>query len=557
MVGEVREEGFPFLRPGMVCCAVMITLDASLQGELAAATARRRTFAIISHPDAGKTTLTEKLLLYSGMIRTAGMVRGRKGGKVAASDWMGMEQERGISITASAMQFPYKQAVINLLDTPGHQDFSEDTYRTLTAADSAIMVIDAAKGVEAQTRKLFAVCRLRRIPVLTLINKMDLPGRPPLDLMTEVEQALDIHASAINWPIGSGSEFTGIVTRADGHVQLFSKTAPGGATKVTVNDLRLADLERTVRISSEVSASLRHDLELLDIAGNPFSHDRFLGGDVTPVFFASALTNFGIESFLDAFIRLAPGPGARLADAENGREVAIDPVTSPFSAYVFKLQANMNPKHRDSTAFLRVCSGRFERDMMVKHHRLNREVRLSRPHSLVAQARSTVEEAFPGDILGIINPGLFAIGDTISLSGGFNFKPLPQFQPEIFARIRPVDVGKRKTFDKGMEQMAQEGTVQILRSLNDLESLVAAVGRLQFDVLQYRLRQEYRVETLLDALPYTCSAWLDGNPATFKAPSASMIVKDQRGRVVVLFGDAVMKTIARDRNPDHPLKDMG
>jgi peptide chain release factor 3 len=534
-----------------------MTTDTSVDGELAAATAQRRTFAIISHPDAGKTTLTEKLLLYSGMIRTAGMVRGRKGGKVTASDWMGMEQERGISITASAMQFHYKDAVINLLDTPGHQDFSEDTYRTLTAADSAIMVIDAAKGVEAQTRKLFAVCRLRRIPVLTLVNKLDLPGRPPLDLMTEVEQALDIQASAINWPVGSGNEFAGIVTRADGVVHLFSKMAPGGAAKVGVETVPLGELARSGRVSADAPAQVRHDLELLDIAGNPFSRQRFLAGEVTPVFFASALTNFGVEHFLDAFVALAPRPGARPADAEDGRELSVDPIETPFSAYVFKLQANMNPKHRDSTAFLRICSGRFERDMVVKHHRLNREVRLARPHSMVAQARSMVEEAFPGDIIGIINPGFFAIGDTISLTGGFNFKPLPQFQPELFARIRPTDVGKRKAFDKGLSQMAQEGTVQIMRSLNDLESLVAAVGRLQFDVLQYRLRHEYRVETVLDQLPYTCSAWLDGDPAAFKPPSASMIVKDQRDRVVVLFGDQLMKTIARDRNPDHILRDMG
>jgi peptide chain release factor 3 len=535
----------------------MMRTDTTEHNELAIATAKRRTFAIISHPDAGKTTLTEKLLLYSGLIRTAGMVRGRKGGKTAASDWMGMEQERGISITASAMQFPYKDAIINLLDTPGHQDFSEDTYRTLTAADSAIMVIDAAKGVEAQTRKLFAVCRLRRIPVLTLVNKMDLPGRPPLDLMTEVEQALTIHASAVNWPIGSGSDFAGIVTRADNRVALFSKTAHGGATKVDVQTMALEDLATSGRVSPEVMAQVQHDLELLAIAGNPLSHEQFLGGEVTPVFFASALTNFGVESFLDAFVQLAPAPGARLADTDDGGEQSIDPIEQPFSAYVFKLQANMNPKHRDSTAFLRVCSGRFERDMVVKHHRLGRDVRLSRPHSLVAQERSTVEEAFPGDIIGIINPGVFAIGDTISVTGGVRFKPLPQFQPEIFARIRPTDVGKRKSFDKGMEQMAQEGTVQILRSLNDLESLVAAVGRLQFDVLQYRLRHEYRVETVLDTLPFTCSAWLEGDPETFKRPSASMIVKDQRGRVVVLFGDHLMKTIARDRNPDHVLKDMG
>jgi peptide chain release factor 3 len=527
------------------------------QSELAAATAKRRTFAIISHPDAGKTTLTEKLLLYSGLIRTAGMVRGRKGGKAAASDWMGMEQERGISITASAMQFPYKEAVINLLDTPGHQDFSEDTYRTLTAADSAIMVIDAAKGVEAQTRKLFAVCRMRRIPVLTFVNKMDLPGRPPLDLMTEVEQALTIHASAVNWPIGSGSDFAGIVTREDHRVALFSKTAHGGATKVNVQSMTLADLSASGRVAPDVMGQVQHDLELLAIAGNPFTHERFLEGDVTPVFFGSALTNFGVESFLDAFVRLAPFPGARPADGDDGTELTIDPIERPFSAYVFKLQANMNPKHRDSTAFLRVCSGRFERDMVVKHHRLNRDVRLSRPHSLIAQERSTVEEAFPGDIIGIINPGVFAIGDTISVTGGFAFKPLPQFQPEIFARIRPTDVGKRKPFDKGMEQMAQEGTVQIMRSLNDVDSLVAAVGRLQFDVLQYRLRHEYRVETVLDLLPFTCSAWLEGDPATFKAPSTSMVVKDQRGRLVVLFQDTLMKSIGRDRNPEHVLNDMG
>ena len=321
--------------------------------------------------------------------------------------------------------------------------------------------------------------------------------------------------------------------------------------------MALEDLAKSGRVSPEVMAQVQHDLELLTIAGNPLSHEQFLGGEVTPLFFASALTNFGVESFLDAFVQLAPAPGARLADTDEGGEQSIDPIEQPFSAYVFKLQANMNPKHRDSTAFLRVCSGRFERDMVVKHHRLGRDVRLSRPHSLVAQERSTVEEAFPGDIIGIINPGVFAIGDTISVTGGFRFKPLPQFQPEIFARIRPTDVGKRKSFDKGMEQMAQEGTVQIMRSLNDLESLVAAVGRLQFDVLQYRLRHEYRVETVLDTLPFTCSAWLEGDPETFKRPSASMIVKDQRGRVVVLFGDPLMKTIARDRNPDHVLKDMG
>jgi peptide chain release factor 3 len=419
------------------------------------------------------------------------------------------------------------------------------------------MVIDAAKGVEAQTRKLFAVCRMRGIPVLTLINKMDLPGRPPLDLMTEVEQALNIHASAMTWPVGAGGEFAGVVNRSDGRVHLFTRTSPGGATRVELDECALDDLRMSGRVSSEVLAHVEHDLELLEIAGNPFTHEGFLQGEVTPVFFASALTNFGVESFFDAFVRLALSPGARPADCEDGSEISVDPIQSPFSAYVFKLQANMNPKHRDSTAFLRVCSGRFERDMMVKHHRLDREVRLSRPHSLVAQDRTTVEEAFPGDIIGIINPGIFAIGDTISVTGGFNFKPLPQFQPEIFARIRPKDVGKRKAFDKGLTQMTQEGTVQLMKSLSDQEPLIAAVGRLQFDVLQYRLRDEYRVETVLDPLSFTCSAWLEGDVGTFRLPSDSMMVKDQRDRVVLLFETPLMKNIARERNPNHRLLDMG
>ena len=533
----------------------MTTTDLQLQSELRAAAGRRRTFAIISHPDAGKTTLTEKLLLYSGMIRTAGMVSGRKGTKAAASDWMGMEQERGISITASAMQFTYKDAVINVLDTPGHQDFSEDTYRTLTAADSAIMVIDAAKGVETQTRKLFEVCRFRKIPVLTLINKMDLPGRPPLDLMNEVEEVLGIHASAMTWPAGSGSEFAGVVDRAAPELLLFTRVAAGGAAKARVTHLPLDGAESA--LPRDVFEALRHDLELLAVAGNPFSRERFLEGAVTPVFFASALTNFGIENFFDAFVDLAPSAGARRADRPDGTEITVDPIETPFSAYVFKLQANMNPRHRDSTAFLRVCSGRFERDMVVKHHRLGCEVRLSRPHSMVAQERNTLDVAYPGDIIGIINPGLFAIGDTISVTDGFNFKPLPQFQPENFARIYPTDVGKRKAFDKGLRQMAQEGTVQILRNLSDTESFVAAVGRLQFDVLQYRLRHEYRVETVLEPLSFECSAWLSGIPETFKPPTDSIMVKDRHDRIVVLFKNDRMKMLARERNPEHRLLEMG
>lgn len=533
----------------------MTTLQ--LKQEIRAEAGKRRTFAIISHPDAGKTTLTEKLLLYSGLVRTAGMVGGRKNRKLATSDWMEMEQERGISITASAMQFPYKQAVINVLDTPGHQDFCEDTYRTLTAADSAIMVIDAAKGVETQTRKLFEVCRLRQIPVLTFINKMDLPGRAPLDLMAEVEEVLGIHASPINWPIGSGRDFLGVVNRQTRQVLLYTKTAAGGAAKPDLTELSLDDPSLKSRMSDYVWEQLTHDLELLDIAGNPFSREEFQNGKVTPVFFGSALTNFGVEAFFDAFVELAPSAHGRLADTPDGRERMIDPVDTPFSAYVFKLQANMNPRHRDSTAFLRVCSGRFERDVVVKHHRTNTEVRLSRPHSMVAKERNTVDVAYPGDVIGIINPGVFQIGDTISLADGFNYKPLPQFQPEVFARVRPTDTTMRKSFDKGIEQLAKEGTIQILRSLDGLEFFVAAVGKLQFDVLEFRLQSEYRVKTIVDMLPYESSAWLVGDVETFKPPSDALVVKDSQDRAVVLFRSAWSKTFARERNPQHDFKDMG
>lgn len=521
------------------------------------ACAKRRTFAIISHPDAGKTTLTEKLLLYSGMLHTAGMVRGRKGRKAAASDWMAMEQERGISITASAMQFTYKDAIINVLDTPGHEDFSEDTYRTLTAADCAIMVIDASKGVEKQTRKLFDVCRLRKIPVLTFINKMDMPGRDPLDLMNEVENVLQVHSTALNWPIGTGKDFIGVVERPSNDCLIFTKTSAGGAQKALISRYKLDGPEMKEQLGEERYQGLIDELELLDAAGNVFSREEFLNGEVTPVFFASALTNFGVEPFFDAFIELAPSPHQRMADLPNGEEIAIDPITTPFSAYVFKLQANMDRRHRDSMAFLRICSGRFERDLVVKHHRLGREVRLSRPHGMVAGERTTVDSAYPGDIIGVINPGVFAIGDTISMTGGFNFKPLPQFQPEIFARVNPKDVGKRKSFDKGVSQLASEGAIQLLQPY-DLsgDAIFAAVGQLQFEVMQYRLKDEYGVETLLSSLPYQCSAWLIGDRETFKKTTTALIVQDQFERPIVLFGEQWEKQYAAKQNPDHQLVDI-
>jgi peptide chain release factor 3 len=519
--------------------------------------AKRRTFAIISHPDAGKTTLTEKLLLYSGMIHTAGMVRGRKGRKMAASDWMSMEQERGISITASAMQFSYKDVVINILDTPGHEDFSEDTYRTLTAADCAIMVIDAAKGVEKQTRKLFEVCRLRKIPILTFINKMDMPGRDPLDLMDELENLLQIQCYAYNWPIGSGKEFCGVYDRTQKKCMLFTKTATGGAQQALIETVDLDDAKLAEKVQPDELEKVKQELSLLEMAGNEFSQDLFLSGKTTPVFFASALTNFGIEPFFDAFIHLAPSPHIRIADGLNGEEVTIDPVKTPFSAYVFKIQSNMNKKHRDSMAFMRICSGRFEKDMVVKHHRMGKEIRLSRPHSMFSGERTTLDIAYAGDVIGVINPGVFYIGDTISMTGGFNFKPLPQFQPEIFAKVTVKDVGKRKSFDKGVRQLSQEGAIQLLYPYEYTgDVMFAAVGQLQFEVLQYRLLDEYGVETMITSLPYQCSAWIIGDMSTFQKSSHCMLVKDIHDKPMALFGSNWEKDYAMKKNPDHQFLDL-
>jgi peptide chain release factor 3 len=523
------------------------------------AVTKRRTFAIISHPDAGKTTLTERLLLYSGMIRTAGMVRARKGAKNASSDWMALEQERGISITASAMQFNYKNSFFNVLDTPGHQDFSEDTYRTLTAADFAVMVLDAAKGVETQTRKLFAVCRMRGIPVMTFINKMDLPGRDPFELLSEVEEVLGIQSSPMNWPIGEGQTFCGVIDLRDSMCQLFRKRAAGGALTAERITVPINEALATGIPSEPVFKNTLEQLELIQGAGNPFSEEKFLAGEITPVFFGSALTNFGLEPFFDCFETLAPCPAPRKAFLKDGSEVFIDPMTEKFSAYVFKIQANMDPRHRDSMAFLRINSGVFERDMVVHHSRMKKEVRLSRPHSMLAGDRETVDAAYPGDIVGTINPGVFRIGDTVSLRGDMTFEPLPQFPPEVVAQIRPKDVGKRKAFDKGMEQLSEEGAIQLLKSRENplSEPFIAAVGRLQFEVLQYRLRQEYNVETILDVTQHECGAWLEGDPDAFKKPSSALLTTDVNGKTVALFRSPWERDYAMQQNPNHKLAQFG
>jgi peptide chain release factor 3 len=518
---------------------------------------RRRTFAIISHPDAGKTTLTEKLLLYSGMLRTAGMVSGRKGSKAAASDWMSMEQERGISISSSSMQFEYKGHKINVLDTPGHQDFSEDTYRTLTAADSVIMVIDSSKGIETQTVKLFEACRLRNIPVITFVNKMDLYGRDPIDLMEEVENVLGIKASAVNWPIGSGKEFQGIVDRETQKCHFYTKIASGGSLKPTLEIIDVDKLTPRPNLSEAQIIELQESIMLLDEAGNPFSREEYINFKVTPVFFGSAMSNFGVEPLFDALINLAPSPWGRKATTIKGEDYQVDPVTGDFSAFVFKLQANMNPKHRDCIAFLRINAGTYEKDMTVIHSRTGKKIRLSSSHTLMAAERFTVEEAFPGDVIGINNTNGLAIGDTISVKGGFNFAPLPQFQPELFARITPTDLGKRKSIDKGLTQLASEGTVQLLYEWRDSYSypFVAAVGRLQFEVLQHRLKEEYSVETRLENLPYSCSAWLVGDPATYKLPYSARLVQDKDERTMVLFSSHWEKEYGKKENPNHQLLD--
>ena len=511
---------------------------------------KRRTFAIISHPDAGKTTLTEKLLLYSGMVRTAGMVRGRKGGKKASSDWMAMEQERGISITASAMQFEYKDALINVLDTPGHQDFSEDTYRTLTAADSAIMVIDCSKGVETQTRKLFEVCAMRKIPVLTFVNKMDLPGRDPFELLAELEEVLGIETSARNWPIGSGKEFVGVADCDTKDVFFFKRNVAGGAKVAEFEKIPLKEAKK--HISESLVTQLEYELSLIEEAGNKFSLEKFLNAQQTQVFFGSALTNFGLEPFFNSFIETAPSPSPRKAYDAKSKEAIMVEVGEPFSGYVFKIQSNMDPKHRDSMAFLRINSGKFSRDQNIWHERLGKDIRLSRTHKMVAGDRETIDLAFPGDIVGVINPGIFCIGDTVSESGGFSFESLPQFSPEVVARIRPKTVLKRKAFDKGLEQLGQEGAVQVLFPIDAVsaEPLIAAVGRLQFEVLQYRLNQDYNVETIIDELPYTTGAWLVGDHTKMKTHSRSLLAKDTRGRVAALFRSEHEKQYTIDQNPE-------
>jgi peptide chain release factor 3 len=506
-----------------------------LQLELQQAVEQRRNFAIISHPDAGKTTLTEKLLLYGGAIHEAGAVKARRDQRKATSDWMEMEKQRGISITSTVLQFAYRGCQINLLDTPGHQDFSEDTYRTLAAADNAVMLIDAAKGLEPQTRKLFEVCKLRGLPIFTFVNKLDRPGREPLELLDEIEQELGLATYAVNWPIGTGDRFRGVFDRQQRQVHLFERTIHGSrAAKDTV--LNLGDPQLDQLLEPELYHQLQDELALLDGVAEELDLEAIHQGLMTPVFFGSAMTNFGVELFLRSFLDYALQPGSRRS---NRGEIA--PSYPEFSGFVFKLQANMDPKHRDRVAFVRVCTGKFTKDMAVTHTRTGKNIRLSRPQKLFAQDRESIEEAYPGDVIGLNNPGMFAIGDTIYTgSDKLEYAGIPCFSPELFAYLRNPNPSKFKQFQKGVSELREEGAVQIMYSNDDAkrDPILAAVGQLQFEVVQFRLRNEYGVETLLDPLGYSVARWvLDGWPALEKAGKLfnTMVVKDNWERPVLLF----------------------
>ena len=519
---------------------------------------RRRTFAIISHPDAGKTTLTEKFLLYGGAINLAGSVKGKKTAKHAVSDWMEIEKERGISVTSSVMQFNYDGYCINILDTPGHQDFSEDTYRTLMAADSAVMVIDASKGVEAQTIKLFKVCLLRNIPIFTFINKMDREARDPFDLMDEIESVLGIKTCPMNWPIGNGKDFRGVYDRRTRHIHAFTAFA-NGQKAVDDTDLTVDSPEITGVIGDELYEKLLEDVELLDGASNEFDIKEVTEGKLSPVFFGSALTNFGIELFLNYFLEMTSSPLPRMSD-----EGLVDSFDPDFSAFVFKIQANMNKAHRDRIAFMRICSGKFDAGMEVYHVQGNKKQKLLQPQQLMASERKVVSEAYAGDIIGVFDPGIFSIGDTLCVPGKkFKYEGIPTFAPEHFAKVRQVDTMKRKQFIKGISQIAQEGAIQIFQEYNTgmEEIIVGVVGVLQFDVLKHRLQTEYGVEIRMDTMPHEYIRWIANkdeiDASKIIGTSDMKRIKDLKGNPLLLFVHEWAVNTVLDKNKGLQLSEFG
>ena len=519
---------------------------------------KRRTFAIISHPDAGKTTLTEKLLLYGGAINTAGSVKGKKTSKHAVSDWMEIEKQRGISVTSSVLQFKYDGYCVNILDTPGHQDFSEDTYRTLMAADSAVMVIDGSKGVENQTRKLFKVCVMRNIPIITFINKMDREVMNTFDLLDDIENVLGIHTYPVNWPIGCGKEFKGVYDRKSRKILKFSGSGTNnGQKEVDEEIISIDDENLAAYIGEEHAEALLEETELLDGAGDDFDIEAVRNGKLTPVFFGSALTNFGVEPFLESFLKLTTSPLPRKTDSEE-----IDPLSDSFSAFVFKIQANMNKAHRDRIAFMRICSGRFDKNMEVYHVQGNRKMRLSQPQQIMAQEREVVDEAYAGDIIGVFDPGVFAIGDTICMPNKkFKFQGIPTFAPEHFALVRQKDTMKRKQFIKGTNQIAQEGAIQIFRELGSgmEEVIVGVVGTLQFDVLEYRLKNEYNVDIIMNTLPYQFIRWIENDdidPKKLDLASDTKKIQDLKENNLLLFTSEWSINWALEHNKGLVLKDF-
>lgn len=516
---------------------------------------RRRTFAIISHPDAGKTTLTEKFLLYGGAVQEAGSVTARKNQRASTSDWMEMERKRGISITSTVLQFDYNDFRINLLDTPGHQDFSEDTYRILTAVDAVIMVIDGAKGIEAQTRKLFAVCRKRQIPIFTFINKMDRPTREPFELLEEIEQLLHIDTFPINWPLGTGTEFKGIFDRLKKQVHLFERTT-GGVYKAPVEIATLSDPIIKEKFFEDTHNKILEEVELLDVVGEKFDFERVLKGELTPVFFGSAMNNFGVQLLLDGFLEYSMAPGPRMAS-----KGMISPDNAAFSGFVFKIQANMDPKHRDCIAFLRICSGKFERNMLVTNMRNDKKIRLGSVHTVFGQQRESVDEAYPGDIIGIIGTGNFGIGDTLTTDTTIKYEEIPPFAPEHIVTLHNPDTSNYKRFRDGLEQLLQEGVVQCfqLEYPNNYTTLYGAVGPLQFEVVQYRLKSEYGAESRMEGTSWSIVRWASpsiGYDALKTAlPMGAGLAKDTLGRTVVLFPSEWSWQNFSNKHEDMPLSD--
>jgi peptide chain release factor 3 len=515
---------------------------------------RRRTFAIISHPDAGKTTLTEKLLLYGGAIHLAGSVKARRAARHATSDWMKLEQERGISITSSVLQFDYQGRRINLLDTPGHEDFSEDTYRTLIAADSAVMLLDNRKGVEEQTRKLFAVCHRRRTPMFVFVNKCDRPGEGPLKLLDDVETELGLACYPVTWPINDDAgRFAGVYDRVTARVHLFERDHDHGQRQVHGHSVGLDSAELEAALGSGALRRLHDDLELLAVAGAEFDRDAMLRGDLAPAFFGSALTNFGVEPFLQHFLALAPAPGPR-----SSTEGPVEPHDPGFSGFVFKIQANMDPRHRDRIAFLRICSGRFEPGAMVLNTRSGESLRLTQPQQFMAQERRHVDEAWPGDVVGLYDRGSLRIGDTLAAEGDIHIEQLPRFSPEHFARIAVPDPLRRKHLDKGLRQLSEEGAAQVFFTSTHAgpEPLVGAVGRLQFEVLLHRLEHEYGVKARLQPLSWSHARWVTGASGDIErvgAASGRSLVFDSRQRPLILFDSewSLRHTMSRETSLEY------